>query len=96
MKRTLALVVSLAHKRDKGVSGVRNDGANDTSQVTRGEGNSELGVLGVRVLGLSENVGVEQLHNLLEEVELGLCHEEMIELRRQPCSSFNQQIHTIV
>jgi hypothetical protein len=81
MERTLALVVSLAHKRDEGVSGVRNDGANDTSQVTRGEGNSELSVLGVSALGLSENVGVEQLHNLLEEVELGLRDEVVIEIK---------------
>ncbi len=47
------------------------DGANDTGEVTGGEGDAELSALGVGLLGSSEDVGVEGLDDLLEEEELG-------------------------
>lgn len=67
----LTLVLSLSKERDEGVGGVGDDGADDTGEVTRGEGDTELGVLGVRVLGRGEDLGVEELDDLLEEEELG-------------------------
>lgn len=55
---------------DHGISGVRNDGAEDTSQVTRQEGDSELLSLGVFSSGLGEDVGVEGFDDLFESDEL--------------------------
>lgn len=52
------------------VSRVGDDSADHTSQVTGGEGDAELGALGVALLGGGEHVGVESLHDLLEEEEL--------------------------
>lgn len=45
-------------------SGVRDNGADDTSDVTRGERDAELSALAVRVLGLGEHLAVEHLNNL--------------------------------
>ena len=50
---------------------MRDDGADDTGEVTGSEGDTELGRLAVGLLGRGEDVGVEELNNLLEEVELG-------------------------
>lgn len=63
----LALTVELAHH---GVGGVRDNRAEDTSQVTRGEGDTQLGALGVGLLALREDVVVEELHEPLESHEL--------------------------
>jgi len=49
---------------------VRNNGAEDTSRVTRHEGDEELGALAVRVLRLGEDVSVEGLDEFLEGDEL--------------------------
>ena len=67
----LALVSGFAQQGDQRVSRVGNDGANNTREVTRTEGDSELSGLAVGVLGVGEHVGVEELDDLLEEVELG-------------------------
>lgn len=67
----LALVGRLSELRNEGISGVGDDGTDNTSEVTRGEGDTELSSLAVSFLGLSENLGVEELDNLLEEEELG-------------------------
>ena len=48
---------------------MRDDGANDTSEVTGCEGHTELSGFGVGFLGFGENVSVEELYNLFEEVE---------------------------
>jgi len=60
----------LVHDGDHGVSGVGDNSAEDTSEVTRHEGNRELGSLGVRVLGGGEDVSVESLDGVLEATEL--------------------------
>jgi hypothetical protein len=57
---------SLVEDGDHGISWMRNDGAEDTSDVTRHEGNHHLFSLGVFTLWLGENVSVEGLHNLFE------------------------------
>jgi hypothetical protein len=67
----LALVLGLAQQGDQRVSGVGNDGANDTREVTRTEGDSELSGLAVGFFRGGEDVSVEELDDLLEEVELG-------------------------
>jgi hypothetical protein len=67
----LALVLGLSKLGDEGVGGVRNDGANNTGEITRGESDTELSSFGIGFLGLSEDVGVEELDNLLEEEEFG-------------------------
>jgi hypothetical protein len=67
----LATVCLFTHLRDKRVSGVRDDGADNTSNVTGGEGDTELSGFAVAILGLSEDVLVEELNGLLEEEELG-------------------------
>ncbi len=67
----LALVLNLSKLGYKRVGGVGDDGTDDTSNVTRGKGDTELGTFRVGVLGFGEDVGVEQLDSLLEEVELG-------------------------
>jgi hypothetical protein len=67
----LALVSRLAQQGDQRVSGVGNDGANDTREVTGTEGDSELSGLAVALLRSGEDVCVEELDDLLEEVELG-------------------------
>ena len=50
---------------------MRDDSANDTGEVSRREGDAELRRLAVGVLRLSEDVGIELLHDLLETEELG-------------------------
>jgi len=67
----LALVLSLSELRDERVGRVRDDSADDTGEVTGSEGDAELSSLGVGLLGLGEDVGVEHLDDLLEEEELG-------------------------
>ena len=84
----LALVLGLAQQRDQRVSGVGNDGADDTSEVTGTEGDSKLGRFAVGVLRCSEDVSVEELHDLLEEIEL--CHG-IWNLRRKNPKSVNGQ-----
>ena len=50
---------------------MRDDGADNTSEVSGSEGDTELSSLAIRFLGLSEDAGIEELHDLLEEEELG-------------------------
>ena len=66
-----ALVSGLSELRDEGIGRVRDNGTNNTSDITRSESDTELGGLAVGILGLREDVGVEQLDGLLEEVKLG-------------------------
>lgn len=66
-----ALVLCFAEERNQRVGGVRDDSADNTSNVTGREGDTELSGFAVCILGLSENVGVEQLDDLLKEEELG-------------------------
>lgn len=47
LANTLALVLSLAEEGDERISGVGDNGADDTSEVTGSEGDTELGTLGV-------------------------------------------------
>jgi len=61
---------SLIHNGDHGISWVRNDSAEYTCRVTRGEGNSKLGGFAVFILWLSEDVGVEKLYEFLKGNEL--------------------------
>ena len=67
----LALISGLAHQGDHGISGMGDDGANDTGEVTGSECDSELSGLAVGVLRSGEDVRVEELDDLLKEVELG-------------------------
>lgn len=53
------------------VSRVGDNGANHTGKVPRSKGDTQLGALGVALLGGSKDVGVEGFHDLLEEEELG-------------------------
>ena len=69
--KTLAFVLGLAKLGDKRVGRVGDYSANDTSEVARGEGNTKLRRLAISVLWLSEDVGIEERDDLLEEVELG-------------------------
>jgi len=69
--KTLAFVLGLAKLGDKRVGRVGDYSANDTSEVARAEGNTKLRRLAIGALWLSEDVGIEELDNLLEEVELG-------------------------
>ena len=66
-----ALVFRFAQQGDQRVGRVGDDGANDTGEVTRSEGDSELSGLAVGVLRSGEDMGVEERNDLLEEVELG-------------------------
>ena len=50
---------------------MRDDGADNTSEVPRGKCNSELCSLSVGFFGLREDVGIKELHDLLKEEELG-------------------------
>ena len=60
----------LVHDGDHRVSGVRDDSAEDTGEVTGHEGDHELSGLGVGALGGGEDVLVEGLHGVLEGAEL--------------------------
>ena len=60
----------LVEDGDHGISWMGDDGAENTSNVTRHEGNSELGTLTVAGLLLGEDVGVERLDDLFEGDEL--------------------------
>ncbi|KAG1887734.1 hypothetical protein F4604DRAFT_1674904 [Suillus subluteus] len=60
----------LAHEGDNGVSRVGDNGADNTSKVTRSKSNSELSSLGIGLLGFGKNMNVEVLDVLLKE-ELG-------------------------
>ena len=60
-----------AELRDERVGGVRDDGTDDTSEVPRGKCNSELCFLSIGFFRFCEDVGVEELHDLLKEEELG-------------------------
>ena len=59
----------LVHDGDHGVSGVRDDGAEDTREVAGHESDHQLGALAVRLFGCGEHVGVEGLHGVLERTE---------------------------
>ena len=61
---------SLVEDGDHGISWVRDDGAENTSDVTRHEGNGKLSTLRVRGFVGGENVLVERLDDLLEGDEL--------------------------
>lgn len=50
---------------------MRNDGTNDTSEVTGSEGHTELSSFGVGFLWFCEDVSVEELHDLFKEEEFG-------------------------
>ena len=67
----LALVLRLAELGHKRVGRVGDDGADDASEVAGGEGDTELGGLGVGFLGSGEDIGVEEVYDVLEEEELG-------------------------
>lgn len=49
---------------------MRNDSAENTSQITRSKSNSQLKSFGVFILWLSENIGIEKLDDLFEGDEL--------------------------
>lgn len=61
---------SLVEDGDHGVSWMGDDGAENTGNVTRHEGDHELGALGVGALWLGEYLLVEGGDNLLESDEL--------------------------
>ena len=61
---------SLVEDGDHGISWMRDNGAEDSSNVTRHEGDEHLLSLGVFVLWLGEDLGVELCNNLLEGDEL--------------------------
>ena len=61
---------SLVKDGNHSIGWVGNDGAENTSNVTRHEGNHELGTLGVRALLLGEDFGIELLDDSLEGDEL--------------------------
>lgn len=50
---------------------MRDDSANNTSEITGREGNTELSSLAIGFFGFGEDVGVEELDDLLKEEELG-------------------------
>ena len=54
-----------------GISGVRDNSTNDTSDVTRSKSNTKLSALGVTILRGSEDISIESFHDLFEEEELG-------------------------
>lgn len=68
---TLALVCGLAHERDDAVSRMRDNSADNTSEVTRSESNTKLSSLGICFFGLREDVSVKELDNLFKEEEFG-------------------------
>jgi len=61
---------SLVHDRDHGVSWMRDGSTEHTGNITRHEGDHELGTLAVFVLWLGEIVSIEILDDLLESDEL--------------------------
>jgi len=61
---------SLVHDGHHSISWMRDNSAENTSNITRHEGNHKLGGLAVFALWLSENVRVEVLDDLLESDEL--------------------------
>lgn len=61
---------SLVEDGDHGISWVRNDGAEDTSDVTGHEGNSKLSSLTIGGFLLGEDLRVELSNDLLESDEL--------------------------
>ncbi len=67
----LALVLGLAEKGHNGVGRVGDDGADNSGNVTRGEGDSKLGGLGVGVTRSSKHVRVEQFHDLKKNFSIG-------------------------
>jgi hypothetical protein len=67
----LTLVLGLSELGDHGIGWVRDDGTNNSGQISRSKGDGELSSLSVGVLWLGEDVLVEELDSLLEEVELG-------------------------
>lgn len=67
---TLTLVFRSVHLGNHGISRVRDEGAEDTSQVTRHEGNGQLLSLRVFTSGSSEELGVEKFDDLFEGDEL--------------------------
>lgn len=85
---------SLVEDRNHGVSRVRDDGAEDTSPVTRQEGNHELGVLRVGVLGGGEDVLVESLDGVFESGELN--HGVWNLSHPQRCDTLIETIDTFV
>ena len=60
-------IVQLGHHS---VGGVTHDGAENTGQVTRGEGNAQLSSLGVFILGLGKDILIELFNNIFESDEL--------------------------
>lgn len=62
--------LSLVEDGDHGVSWMRNEGAENTGNVTRHESDHELFSLAVRGLWLGEDISVEFSDNLLESDEL--------------------------
>lgn len=62
--------LSLVQDGDHGIGWVRDEGAENTGNVTRHEGDHELGSLAVLGLWLGEDIGVELGDDLLERNEL--------------------------
>lgn len=58
---------------EDGVCGVGNYGAEDTSEVTRGEGDSQLGGFAIVLFSLGEDVVIEELDEPFEGDELHNC-----------------------
>lgn len=67
---TLTLVFRSIHLGDHGISRVRDESAEDTSQVTRHESNRQLLSLGVFTSGSGEELSVEKFNDLFEGDEL--------------------------
>ena len=67
----LALVFGFTQEGDYRICGVRDDGADNTCEVSGCKGDAELGALAVCGLGFGEDVCVEERDDLLEEEELG-------------------------
>ena len=57
---------SLVHDRNHGISWMRNNGAENTSSVTRGKSDHHLSSLAIGVFGLSEDMSVEHGDDFLE------------------------------
>jgi hypothetical protein len=65
----------MALKQGFHTGGVGDNGADDAGNVAGRERDAELGALAVRVLGLGEDVRVEQLDDLRDCISSGKAHD---------------------